>query len=73
MPRIYTSASDPIDFCKKHFPSEADAEEEFGDVGDGPDDRGNCFAYEAEHPPYDDLVGEYTCEVCNCELTAEDD
>ena len=71
MPRIYTSASDPIDFCNVHFPAETDAEDKYGDIGDGPDDRGNCFDYEADHPDYEG--DDYTCEVCNCKLTEEDD
>lgn len=71
MPRIYDSASNPNDFCKKHFPSRKDAQEEFGNVGDGPDGRGNCFAYDAEHPPYED--DDYTCRVCGCRLTTERD
>lgn len=71
MPRIYTSASDPVDFCKDCFPDEAEAEARFGDVGDGPDGRGNCFGWECAHPPY---AGEdYTCEDCGCELKGRDD
>jgi hypothetical protein len=67
MPRIYTSCSDPLDFCQRCFPSEARAERAYGDVGDGPDGRGNCFGYDAEHPSYD---GEdYTCERCGKRLT----
>lgn len=74
MPRIYDSASNPIDFCKHCFPDETEAEEVYGDVaktGEGPDDRGNCFGYEAEHPPYDGE--EYDCEECGKRLTGEDD
>lgn len=70
MPRIYTSANDPIDFCKKHFPSEADAEEKYGNVGDGPDGRGNCFAHDAEHPDYGG--NGYRCAECRRELTDRD-
>lgn len=62
MPRIYNSLSEPIDFCKKCFPSEAEAEEDYGNLGDGPDGRGNCFGYDCEHPDYS---GEdYECENC---------
>ena len=43
--RIYTSANDPLDFCKRHFPSEAAAELRYGNLGAGPDRRGNCFAW----------------------------
>lgn len=65
MPRIYTSASDPLDFCRAHFPkTEARAFEIFGDVGDGPDGRGNCFAYDAEHPDYSNE--DYRCFKRSC-------
>lgn len=40
--RIYTSCSDPIDFCKHCFPDADEAEERYGDVGEGPDGRGNA-------------------------------
>ena len=72
MPRIYTSASDPLDFCQRCFPkTEAVAMKRYGNVGDGPDGRGNCFGYDDDHPPYD---GEdYRCESCNRKLTAKDD
>lgn len=71
MPRIYTSANDPIDFCKRHFPkTEAAASEEYGNVGDGPDGRGNCFDYDAHHPDYEG--NGYRCHECRKELTDED-
>lgn len=59
--RIYTSCSDPIDFCKNCFPDADEGEERYGDVGDGPDGRGNCYDYDcydydSDHPPYE---GEY--------------
>ncbi len=70
MPRIYTSASDPLDFCRECFPrSEDEAFEDYGNLGDGPDGRGNCFGYDAEHPPYDDW---YNCEICRKQLTDDD-
>lgn len=70
MPRIYTSASDPLDFCRRHFPVEATAEHQWGHVGDGPDGRGNCFGYDAEHPDYS---GEdYRCRTCGRLLTEAD-
>lgn len=70
MPRIYTSANDPLDFCRKCFPDEAEALEKYGDVGDGPDGRGNCFAHDAEHPDYG---GEdYHCYECDRRLTNRD-
>jgi hypothetical protein len=71
MPRIYTSASDPLDFCKKHFPTEADALARYGNVGDGPDDRGNCFGWDDGHPEYEGT--DYTCEICGAKLTRFDD
>ncbi len=70
MPRIYTSANDPLDFCWECFPDEASAEEEFGDVGDGPDGRGNCFAWDADHPNYDEC--DYHCHDCKESLETED-
>ena len=71
MPRIYDSASNPHDFCLRHFPkTEALAEKRFGNVGDGPDGRGNCFGYDEDHPPYEDT--DYTCETCRCRLKEKD-
>ena len=70
MPRIYSSASDPIDFCNECFPGEDEAEELFGNVGDGPDDRGNCFDYDSVHPEYEGT--DYTCHTCKKPLTADD-
>lgn len=70
MPRIYDSANDPHDFCQKHYPTETTAISHFGNVGDGPDGRGNCFGYEAEHPGYE---GEdYRCELCRNILKRSD-
>ncbi len=74
MPRVYTRQSDPIDFCKSCMPDEEEAIEEFDTKlachGDGPDGRGNCFGWMAEHPPYE---GEdYHCEECRKLLTEED-
>ena len=72
MPRIYTSASDPIDLCKKCFPdSEDEAFEEYGNLGDGPDDRGNCFGYDCDHPDYEDT--DYCCDKCGRPLSDKDD
>jgi hypothetical protein len=72
MPRIYTSASNPLDFCLVHYPkTEQRAFKAFGNRGDGPDGRGNCFGYDAEHPPYED--GEiYHCFTCKRKLTEKD-
>jgi hypothetical protein len=68
--RIYTSESIPVDFCRDCFPSEQEAIIEFGNQGDGPDDRGNCFAYDEEHPHYDET--DYTCHRCGENLTGKD-
>jgi len=70
MPRIYTSANDPLDFCTRHFPGERLARARYGSVGDGPDGRGNCFEYNAEHPDYSDT--DYRCETCTCTLSDSD-
>ena len=69
MPRIYSSESNPLDFCNKCFPGEEAAEVSYGNQGDGPDGRGNCFAYDAMHPPYDEQYPAYRCEKCNKKLT----
>ena len=72
MPRICTSNSDPLDFCKACLPDEEDAEKTYGleNFGPGPDGRGDCFAYEPFHPDYAEC--DYTCERCGDELTAKD-
>jgi hypothetical protein len=71
MPRIYTSQSDPIDFCNRCFPqTEKDAFQRYGQLGDGPDSRGNCFGYQDDHPDYSEL--DYTCEKCGKLLTDRD-
>lgn len=72
MPRVYDSSSDPIDFCRKHFPSEETAWTKYGNVGDGPDGRGNCFGHDAAHPGYDEDPGFYRCVTCNRILTDRD-
>lgn len=73
MPRIYTSASDPVDFCQRCFPqSEDEAVDSFGleQCGAGPDEWGDCFGYDAEHPDYD---GEdYRCHICKRSLAERD-
>jgi hypothetical protein len=68
--RIYTSESIPVDFCGDCFPSEQEAIIEFGNQGDGPDDRGNCFGYDEEHPDYDEM--DYKCHSCGDKLTGKD-
>jgi hypothetical protein len=70
MPRIYTSESDPLDFCRLCFPTKAEAIKEYGNLGDGPDTRGNCFSYKEDHPDYEEEQ-EY-CHVCNKPLTSKD-
>lgn len=70
MPRIRTSDSDPIDFCRKCFPVKRRAEAAYAQRGHGPDGRGNCFEYDDDHPDY---TGEdYTCENCGRALTTRD-
>jgi len=70
MPRIYTSTSDPIDFCYKCFPNETAAHNRYYYLGPGPDGRGNCYEYNADHPPYEEC--DYTCEKCFAPLKARD-
>jgi len=74
MPRIISSESYPHDFCMQCwdalYSTEEEAEEEFGDRGDGPDERGNCFAYNDDHPDYDDC--DYDCDKCHEPLTSFD-
>jgi hypothetical protein len=67
--RIYTAKNDPLDFCDECAPTEEEALELYGE-GEGPDGRGNCFAYDAEHPDYDD--DDYRCHECGT-LLGEDD
>lgn len=70
MPRIYASNNDPYDFCQRCFPSEKKAKEEYGDLGDGPDGRGDCFEYDTDHP---DFGGDsYKCCECGRELKERD-
>jgi hypothetical protein len=71
MPRIYDSYSDPWDYCRNCFPDEETAALKH-DTGndDGPDDRGNCYAYDADHPCYDDT--DYTCDLCSSPLNQDD-
>lgn len=74
MPRIYDSTNDPLDFCLSCWSQFAATEEaaakRFQGHGTGPDGRGDCFAYDAEHPDYG---GEdYTCTTCSRPLTDAD-
>lgn len=68
--RVYASDNDPVDYCMACAPSEAVAQERHGNVGDGPDGRGNCFAYEAEHPDYEGDM--YKCAACRRQLNEYD-
>ncbi len=74
MPRIYDSTNDPLDFCAlcwlKFCPTEAIAIKRFHGNGVGPDDRGDCWAFDAEHPDYQGE--EYVCSTCGRELVKED-
>ena len=70
MPRLFTSQNNPLDFCIIHFPSESKAQNEYGNLGDGPDGRGNCFSHNTEHPPYSS--DNYRCEVCGKILEDDD-
>ena len=74
MPRIYDSASGPVDYCRRCFPKTveaAEAKHKFPVLPTDNDGRGCCFSYDDSHPGYD---GEdYTCEKCGRLLTGEDD
>lgn len=70
MPRIFTSTNDPLDFCMQCFPNEARAVQEYANLGDGPDGRGNCFSHNAAHPDYESH--DYECEECKKPLTGGD-
>lgn len=70
MPRIYTSTSDPVDFCAECFPTEGEARALYGEQGDGPDGRGDCFEYDGDHPPYEDE--DYHCNTCKARLGRDD-
>jgi hypothetical protein len=66
--RIYTSDSNPVDYCRRCFPKNEEAAFRLhGHDGDGPDGRGNCFAYDTDHPDYTDEG--YECEKCGKTLT----
>lgn len=70
MPRIYDSTDEPLDFCRECFPTEEEAKEDFSSKGDGPDGRGNCFEWHADHPPYEEV--DYKCNSCGRTLTERD-
>jgi hypothetical protein len=64
MPRIRVyygdENSDPKDFCKSCFPSEATATKKYKDI-----------SYDEEHPPYDET--DYRCEICKKNLKEVDE
>jgi hypothetical protein len=80
--RFYNSEAGAVDLCKRCWPSEAEAREKYGKGPDGPDGRGNCFEYDAEHPWFfegcndegDDWFADdgYDCQECGCRLTQND-
>lgn len=73
MPRIFDSGNSAHDFCRKCFPTEGVALTQYSDeriTGVGPDDRGNCFGYDTEHPPFE--YEEYDCYACGKRLTGKD-
>ncbi len=70
MPRIYDSTSCPHDFCGDCMPNGEDAFNRFGRGPDGPDNRGNCYGYDADHPDYDEC--DYYCQDCQGQLYSED-
>jgi hypothetical protein len=71
--RLYTSQSEPLDFCRKCFPSEEEAKRLYANIGEGPDGRGNCFCYDDDHPDYSENrdMG-YTCWFCKKKLGKRD-
>lgn len=68
--RIYKSNNEVVDFCMDCFPDETTAYKKFANVGEGPDDRGNCYTYDADHPPYE--YENYRCEECGDLLNHND-
>jgi len=70
MPRIYDSLNNAHDYCADCFPSEEESFQELGALGDGPDGRGNCYGWDAEHPPYEEE--DYKCVSCGATLEEKD-
>ncbi len=68
--RIYTSESIPVDFCRASAPSQEEELDMFNNLGDVPNDAGNCFSYDEEHPPYEET--DYKCADCGEPLEAAD-
>ena len=73
MPRVYASNADPVDFCNMCFPTFDEAQERYGlaSMGEGPDNRGDCFTFDADHPGYGEL--DYVCTSCGDLLQSYDD
>lgn len=64
--RVCTGNGRNLEFCDKHAPTEAEAKRLYG-AGFDRDYGENRFAYDPEHPPYDD--GEtFQCCVCHKKL-----
>jgi hypothetical protein len=72
MPRVYASNNDPIDFCDEHFPTLEKARAAYGAMGDGPDGRGSCFTWDADHPDYMSDGDMYRCITCGIPLDRGD-
>lgn len=68
--RIYTSTDEALDYCNECGITEDEAIEQWGNIGDGSNGRGNCFEYDGTHPDYDDC--EYYCQCCGERLTSKD-
>lgn len=69
--RVRTSSNEPLDFCRFCRPSEARAVREYSDPAKaGPDGRGDCFAFDDDHPEYEGA--DVRCVTCGWELTNED-
>ena len=69
--RVVKSNNEPIDFCKDCRPNKWDAYNEYGHNQEvGPDGRGNCYAYDAEHQDY--TLDWYKCAICGVLLDETD-
>ena len=73
MPRIYDSVDDPYDYCKKCFPSEAEAKKRHDKKGHiyGPLSAVINISYDAWHPSYDNE--DCRCHDCEKPLDGSDD
>jgi predicted sulfurtransferase len=72
MPRLITSANEPLDFCITCFaqlcPNEYTARRKYG--SDSMLFGGNCFSFDVSHPLYEKKIQH--CHNCKKELTAVD-